>query len=165
MKDLGAANFLLGMEIRRLPGGDVHLLQEKYLGELLAKFPTSGSRQASTPLPPGSKPSERDSPETPEEIKAMLRIPYRSAIGSLMYLATCTRPDISAAVSSRSRFNANPGLAHWEGIQHILRYLQGTHSEGLRYVKGASTDLKGYCDSGHLTCPDTGRSRTGFVIL
>ena len=50
-------------------------------------------------------------------------IPYRSAIGSLMYLAVCTRPDIAAAISNLSRFNANPGRAHWEGVQHVFRYL------------------------------------------
>ena len=55
----------------------------------------------------------------------MAAIPYRSAIGSLMYLAVCTRPDISAAVSCLSRFNHNPGMPHWEGVQHVLRYLRG----------------------------------------
>ena len=57
-------------------------------------------------------------------------IPYRSAIGSLMYLAVCTRPDISVAISNLSRFNANPGRADWEGVQHVLRYLQGTSGGG-----------------------------------
>ena len=61
---------------------------------------------------------------------------YRSAIGSLMYLAVCTRPDIATAVSGLSRFNRNPGMAHWEGVQHVLRYLQGTSGEGLCYKKG-----------------------------
>ena len=95
----------------------------------------------------------------------MALIPYRSAIGSLMYLAVCTRPDIAAAVSSLSRFNGNPGMAHWEGVQHVLRYLQGTSGEGLCYRKDVSTILWGYCDSSHLTQPDTSRSRAAFVIL
>ena len=165
MKDLGAASFLLGMEIRRLPGGDVQLLQEKYLGEVLLRFPVGNSRAASTPLPPGSKLSLKDSPKSAAERGQMEVIPYRSAIGSLMYLAVCTRPDIAAAVSSLSRFNANPGLAHWEGVQHVLRYLQGTSGEGLCYKKGVSTELWGYCDSSHLTCPDTSRSRAAFVMM
>lgn len=164
MKDLGAATFLLGLEIRKLPGRNVHLLQEKFLAEVLERFPTAG-RHASTPLIPGCKPSKDDSPKTPEEIKAMLPIPYRSTNASLMYILTCTRPDILAAVSSLSRFNSNPGIAHWEGVQHILRYLQGTRLEGLEHQRGESTVLRGYCDSGHLTCPDTGRSRRGFVII
>lgn len=165
MKDLGEAVFLLGMEIRRLPGGDLQLVQEKYLGEVLARYPVDSSRSASTPLPPGSKLSGADSPKTQVEVDEMGPIPYRSAIGSLMYLAVCTRPDIAAAVSSLSRFNGNPGRAHWEGVQHVLRYLQGTSGEGLIYRKGESTRLWGYCDASYLTCPDTGRCRGGYVFL
>ena len=79
----------------------------------------------------------------------MAILPYRNAIGSLMYLAVCTRPDIAATVSSLSRFNGNPGMAHWEGVQRGLRYLKGTCGEGLCYKKGVSTKLWGY--SGWLT--------------
>ena len=61
MKDLSAATFLLGMEIRRLPGGDIQLLQEKYLGEVLQRFPVENPRSTSTPLPPGCKLSSLDS--------------------------------------------------------------------------------------------------------
>ena len=165
MKDLGAATFLLGMEIRRLPEGDVHLVQEKYLGEVLQRFPVTKSRSTSTPLPPGCKLSHSDSPDTAADKAEMAGIPYRSAIGSLMYLATCTRPDIAVAVSSLSRYNANPGMAHWEGVQHVLRYLQGTSGEGICYRKGQPTTLWGYCDASHLTCPDTARSRGGYVFL
>ena len=95
----------------------------------------------------------------------MVVIPYRSAIGSLMYLAVCTRPDIVAAVSSLSRFNANHGMAHWEGVQHVLRYLKGTSGEGICYKRGESTALWGYCDASHLTFLDTGRSRGGYVFM
>ena len=143
MKDLGAATFLIGMEIRRLPGGDVQLLHEKYLGEVLLRFPVDSPQAASTPLPPGCKLSHADSPQSEEEAMKMALIPYRNAIGSLMYLAVCTRPDIAAAVSSLSRFNRNPGMAHWEGVQHVLRYLQGTSGEGLCYRKDVSTALWG----------------------
>ena len=66
-------------------------------------------------------------------------IPYRNAIGSLMYLTTCTRPDIAAAVISLSRFNINPGMAHWEGVLHVLKYLKGTIENGICYKKGGST--------------------------
>ena len=93
-------------------GGDVHLVQEKYLGEVLQRFPVTKSRSTSTPLPPGCKLSHSDSLDTAADKAEMAGIPYRSAIGSLMYLATCTRPDIAAAVSSLSRYNANPGMTH-----------------------------------------------------
>ena len=50
-------------------------------------------------------------------VKEMEGVPYKSAIGSLMYLATCTRPDLAAAVSELSNFIRNPGVAHWEGVE------------------------------------------------
>ena len=71
MQDLGAATLLLGMEIRRLSGGDVKLLQEKYLEEVLLRFPVDNSRAASTPLPPGCKLSQADSPQSQEKIDKM----------------------------------------------------------------------------------------------
>ena len=84
MKDLGAAIFLLGMEIRRLPGGDIHLLQEKYRGKVLLKYPVENSRSASTPLPPASKLNQADAPQDDDEKALMDAIPNRRAIGSLV---------------------------------------------------------------------------------
>ena len=165
MKDLGEVKFLLGMEIRKQPDGDIHLVQQKYLTDVLAKFNMTDCKAVSTPLPPGSKLSQADSPKTEADRQQMQDIPYRSAIGSLMYLAVCTRPDISAAISSLSRFNGDPGLLHWEGVLHVLQYLKGTMESGIRYKKGCNTEIWGFCDSSHLTCPDTGRSRAGFVFL
>ena len=142
MKYLGAATFLLGMEIRRLPGGDVQLLQEKHLGEVLVRYLVDTPRATSTPLPPGCKLSQADSPTSAADKQTVAVIPYRSAIGSLMYLAVCTRPDISAVVSCLSRFNHNPGMAYSEGVKHVLRYLYGTSGEGLCFRNGVSTALR-----------------------
>ena len=116
MKDLGAATFLLGMEIRRLPGGDIQLLQENYLMEVLLKYPVENSRSVNTPLPPTSKLSQADAPQDSDEKSMLEVIPYRSAVGSLMYVAVYTRPDIAATISTLSRFNANLGRAYWEGV-------------------------------------------------
>ncbi len=58
---------------------------------------------------------------------------YRSVIGSLLYLSTSTRPDISFAVSNVARFSANPTKRHWIGVKRILRYLIGTPDLGLHY--------------------------------
>ena len=73
MKDLGAATFLLGMEIRRLPSGDIRLVQEKYLNEVLANFPVDNSRAAIAPLPPACKLSQDDAPR--DEAAKTLTVP------------------------------------------------------------------------------------------
>ena len=80
---------------------------------------------------------------TDEERGAMIDVPYKSAIGRLVYLATYTRPDLAAAVSELTKFSQNPGIAHWEGVKNVLRYLSGTVGEGLMYKRGAW----GYSDS------------------
>jgi len=54
------------------------------------------------------------------------KVPYLSAIGALMYLANCTRPDIAFAINLLARYSAAPTKRHWVGVQTILRYLQGT---------------------------------------
>jgi len=58
-------------------------------------------------------------------------VPYLSAIGALMYLANCTRPDIAFAVNLLARYSAAPTRRHWVGVKTILRYLQGTQVLGL----------------------------------
>ena len=74
----------------------------------------------------------------------MVDIPYRSAIGSLLYLATCTRPDLTVAVSALSKFSQNPGIAHWEGVKRMLRYVSGTVGDGILYKRGAQVEVWGY---------------------
>ena len=76
----------------------------------------------------------------------MRKVPYREALGSLMYAAIATRPDITFAVSVLSQFLDNPGEAHWEGVKRIFRYLAGTKDRALTYGKERH-DLMGYTDA------------------
>ena len=77
--------------------------------------------------------SKDQSPKTGEEKDFMAKVPYASAIGSLMYAMTCTRPDISHAVGVVSRYMSNPGKLHWEAVKWILRYLRGTTERCLTF--------------------------------
>ena len=95
----------------------------------------------------------------------MANIPYRSAIGSLMYLSTYTRPDIFAAVSELSKFSQNPGVAHWKGVKRVLRYVSGTVGGGLLYKRGAQIGVWGYSDSSHAGDRGTSKGRSGYVFL
>ena len=58
----------------------------------------------------------------------MSKIPYASAVGSLMYAMIATRPDIAFAVGVVSRYMANRGKKHWEAVKGVMRYLKGTRS-------------------------------------
>ena len=64
-------------------------------------------------------------PKTLEEKEKMSKVPYASAIGSLMYAMMCTRPDICYVVGLVSRYQSNPGHKHWMAVKRILRYLKG----------------------------------------
>ena len=97
----------------------------------------------------------------------MATIPYRQAVGSLMYLMICTRPDIAAAVQTVSRFAENPAPAHWSAVKRIFAYLQKTKHFGLRFIKSKENSeekLTGYTDSDWGGCQDSRRSTTGIVF-
>ena len=64
----------------------------------------------------------------------MADIPYRSVVGSLMYLAVCTQPDLSMVVSALSRYCQAPQPEHWEAAKRVLRYVKGRAGEGLRVL-------------------------------
>ena len=62
----------------------------------------------------------------------MENVPYRSAVGALMYIATRTRPDISFAVNILARKVSNPAKIHWSAAKRVFRYLRRTSQCGIR---------------------------------
>ncbi|GKC23798.1 hypothetical protein Tco_1025948 [Tanacetum coccineum] len=61
----------------------------------------------------------------------MSRVPYASAVGSLMFAMICARPDIPHAVGVVIRYMAYAGREHWEVVKMILRYIKGTSDVAL----------------------------------
>ena len=78
---------------------------------------------------------------------------YLSAIGALMYLATCTHLDIAFSVNLLARYSYASTRRHWNGIKHILRYLKGTFDMGLFYSKESKQQLLGYTNAKYLLDP------------
>lgn len=93
-------------------------------------------------------------------------VPYRSAIGSLAYLADTSRPDIAYAVNQLARKMASPNESDWKRAKQVLRYLKSTIGLGImfRKVSVEMPTLIGYCDS-DFAGDETSRSTTGYVIL
>ncbi|KAJ2935841.1 hypothetical protein H1R20_g1255, partial [Candolleomyces eurysporus] len=105
-------------------------------------------------------------PQTQEEIDYMRTVPYLSAVGSLNYLSTMTRPDISYAVGYLGRFSSNPGPRHWAAVKHLFRYLKGSMDYKLTYSgKDTSVIFDTYCDASHGDCLDSGRSTGGYLTV
>src|SRR6202035_4332074 len=101
------------------------------------RFNMTDARPVTTPLAKSAPLTKDDCPQTPEDSEYMRSVPYLSAVGSLMCLAVGTRPDIAFAVGALSRFNANPGRAHWKQAVHVLRYLVGTKTHGLWFNRNS----------------------------
>ena len=134
MKDLGAANYILGMEIKRYrEKRKLWLNQRKYVEAILQRFNMQDSKLVNVPIPVGAKLSAEQCPKTQEEEEDMSHVPYASAVGSLMYAMVCTRPDITHAMGVLSRIMSKPGKEHWTTMKQVFRYLRGTSDYGLCY--------------------------------
>ena len=164
MKDLGATKKIFGVEIiRDRKSGLLYLSQRGYIEKVLRHFNMHDAKPVSTPLAAHFRLSSALRPVSDDDFEYMSRIPYSSAVGSLMYAMVCSRPDLSHALSVVSRFMANPGKEHWKAVQLIFRYLRGTSSACLQF--GKSRDgLVGYVDSDYASDLDTRRSLTGYVF-
>ena len=80
-------------------------------------------------------------------IDNMSQVPCAFVVGSIMYVMTCTRPDVASALSMVSRYQGNPGRAHWTTVKNILKYLRRTKDWVL--TLGGNDDLRvtGYSDT------------------
>ncbi|GKB93985.1 retrotransposon protein, putative, ty1-copia subclass [Tanacetum coccineum] len=167
MKDLEDAGYILGIKIyrdrsKRLIG----LSQDTYLDKILKRFKIENSKKGNLHYIDRHKDLVMDlCPKTNEELDRMSRVPYASAIGSIMYAMTCTRPDVSFALSMVSRHQQNPGEGHWTAVKNILKYLRNTKDRFLVYGGEEELRVTGYCDASWQTDKDDSRSQSGWVFL
>ena len=147
MKDLGEASYILGIQMTRdRKNRLLALSQAAYIDKVLVKFAMENSKKGNLPSRHGVHLSKEQCPKTPQDEEKMRRVPYASAVGSLMYAMLCTRPDICFAVGVVSRYQSNPGLDHWVAVKHILKYLRRTRNYMLVY-SGRELISIGYTDS------------------
>ena len=95
---------------------------------------------------------------------------YQAAVGSLMWAAACTRPDIAYAVHALSRYCASPNKTHWAAVKHLLRYLRGTAGRSITYSTTAGGPdraapvLTCYGDADFAGCLDDRKSVSGYAL-
>jgi len=92
-------------------------------------------------------------------------LPYRELVGSLLFLARTTRPDISYAVSKLAQYCNGHDLEHWKAAKEVLRYLKGTMTTGIRYEKQDSIELYSYTDFDYAGDRQDRKSTTGFAFF
>lgn len=142
MSDLGPMHWILSIEVQRnRTARTLAISQRAYIDTIVARF-----NPATTPLQPGGALGKHQSPATPRQFEEMRDVPYREAVGSLMYAAMGTRPDVTFAVTALSQFMQNPGRAHWDAVKRVLRYLKGTRELWLVYGD-TRNGVKGFSDA------------------
>ena len=147
LTDLGPVSWLLSIKIsRNLDAGTLSLSQHAYINALLTCFNFVDLKPVSTPMDPHQQLLKTQCPESPAEVVRMRHVPYKEAMGALMYAALETCLDIAFTVSTLAQFTHNPGQPHWDAVKRIFRYLLGTHTLSLVYG-GEKRELEGSVDA------------------
>ena len=159
-------NMFLGMMIERTSDGGIQIHQRHYIDEILKKFNCELWKPVPTPARDSITLHKGQSPQTEEEKQRMEKVPYRQVLGSLMWLAVCTRPDLAQALGACARFCAAPGEEHWKALKWILRYLIGTKDLCIKYGSPVKDmpfgPLHGNVDSSWGDDRDDRKSTTGY---
>jgi hypothetical protein len=155
MKDLGKADVILNIKLIKGENG-ITLTQSHYVEKVLSHFGYKESKPSPTPYDPSlvlwkNKRIGRD------------QLRYSQIIGSLMYLTSATKPDISFAVSKLSRFTTNLGDDHWHALERVMHYLAGTMDYRIHY-SGYLAVLEGYSDANWISDVDELYATSGYVF-
>lgn len=158
MKDLGTLKHFLGIDFSQ-SDRCVTMSQEKYTNKILQHFNMQDCRTRETPCDQKLEYSENAMKMS--DVKM-----YRKAVGSLIYLTTCTRPDLSFVVSRLSQYFAEPTEEQWVTVKHVLRYLKGTSKKGLCFKGDGSEKLgiQAYSDADWASDTSDRRSTTGYCV-
>lgn len=157
MKDMGAANYFLGLEITRTADG-IFVSQKKYTEDLLKEFGLSTAAPLRLPMDPHlkltlDKGEQLSNPHS-----------YQRLMGKLIYL-TVTRPDLTFSVHILTQFMHNPTNIHMQAAKRVLRYLRNNTGRGILLASSSTAQLTAYCDSDWASCPFSRKSTSGFCIL
>ena len=162
---MGPANYVLGIRISRDRDSKlIYLDQENYLEKVLKRFKMENCRPVSTPVSKGTILNKSMCPTNKIELEEMKVVPYAQAMGSLMYAMMSIRLDICYAVGLVSRYQSNPGKAHWQAVKRIFRYLQMTKNMKL-YFGLDELEIKGFTDADFAGDTDDRKSTSGYVFL
>ena len=157
VKRLPLLNRFLGINFSRIEN-TWYMNQEDVILKLCQDCKLESGRNADIPWQNGFQFSEKEIPFTNGKI-------YRSAIGVLLWVARCTRPDILFHVCYLSMFNNNPLEVHWEHVKKIIIYLRSTMKMGISLGGKKDKNLIAYCDASHGD-PMIGRkSTTGYMFF
>ena len=163
---MGETEYFLGMRVQQdLASGTIRLSQRPYWEHVLNRFELNNIPPRNVPLPVGIVLSSNMSPETDSEKREMRDKPYRSLLGSIMWGQLATRPDLSFPISLLARFQANPGVEHWNALLHVVGYIKNMLDYGLTYSRDFDISPIAFVDADYGGCRDTWCSTSGYVFM
>nr|GFA48910.1 retrotransposon protein, putative, Ty1-copia subclass [Tanacetum cinerariifolium] len=168
MKDLGEAAYILGIKIYRYRSRWlIGLSQSAYIDKILKKYNMHNSNKGYLPMEVKHDLRNELCTSTPKEVAYIKKVPYASAVGSIIYAVRCTRPNVAFAQNLVSRYKQNPGKLHWVAVKHILKYLRNTKDMFLVYRGKPDTklDVTGFCDASWQFDKDDTKSHMGYVFV
>ncbi|CAI7879409.1 unnamed protein product [Closterium sp. NIES-53] len=160
--DLGELTSYLGLRITRdRAQRTITLTQSHMVQQVLQRFGFTYSSPQSTPLPTGHSLSAPPADECVEPSG-----PYPELVGCLMYLMTCTRPDLAYPLSLLARYVApcRHRKVHWDAAKRVLRYLCSISGMGLVLGGRARVVLTGHADASWVDDLATQRSSHGYTF-
>ena len=183
IKDLGEVKNILGMLVTRdRVAGTITLSQTDYLRQLALKYRLDPDRPAAAKSVPISKGFVQKVPLSKGTALSIVPnangsaaplnadVPYRSLLGAILYANTCSRPDISFAVSSLGSHCSAPKQMHWNALVELLKYINDTQDIAITYggppIDGSSRNqVSVFADANFSKHIDIAKSRSGYVLF
>jgi len=160
---IGQVHQFLGMEINlNYKDKSIYINQNKYLKTILKRFNKDKLNPISTPIELGLQLNKNNEQANKEDITK-----YQQQVGSLIYLAIKTRPDIVYAVNRCARFMSNPNISHFKALDRIWKYLNNYPTLGTYYNcnNNNSLELRGYTDADWGGDIISRKSTSGYIFL
>lgn len=156
---LGEAKYFLGIEIHRKQDGSYLLSQKGKINQLVKDFKLEEAKPTYTPMETNYYSLEK------EENLLLSNDNYRQAIGSLLYISSCTRPDITASTHILSRRCNNPRQKDWNAVKRVIRYLNTTKDLKLNISSKEYPNIVGYSDADWGQDATDRKSTSGNIIF
>ena len=121
--------------------------QRAYIVSLTEKFGLTNTKPVNIPMDPNVVYSSQQSPTTPNQLARMKGVPYNEAIGSVLWPAVVSWPDIAYAIGVLSQFIQNLGQSHWEALKRVISYLNTTKDLWLTFGGGSKDLTEGFSDA------------------
>ncbi|CEG46295.1 retrovirus-related gag-pol polyprotein [Plasmopara halstedii] len=166
MTDLGRLKYFFGIEIEQdEPTGSISMRQTKFADDILKEFSMENSNSVKTPQDTGLKLTKAMCEGGCKHEETMINVPYRNAVGCLMYLMVGIRPDLVAAVGVLGQFATDPCPTHWQALKRVFRYIQGTKTFGIKFQATSKKGLQGYSNAEWAGDMETRRSTSGYAFM